>query len=557
MTRILIVASLMLLAACGSNTPPPSTEITSTPEEMKEKTTAYIRESLDYARSHDGMLNDSFRLWQSAVLPALYETSGYAMLWSDPDKRKPVADSLLQFIRRVKYHALLPDDYHLHELEVIDSLYRTDSLGKGPRRDAALLGRADILLSDAFVRLVNHLRWGRLPDDSVSQRAAAPTAAFYTEQWQRFQRDGGMSRLANDLEPADSVYRAFKIALQRFLDESDPRVFTTVPLPGKNTDSATLKRQLILRLQEEDWLSKDDPAPDSAVIAAAVKRFQESKGLAADGVAGSGTIRMLNLSDGEKFIRAAMTADRYKLLPSKMPERYLWVNLPAYYLRLVESDTVRLTSKIICGRQKTRTPLLNSAISEMITYPQWTVPTSIIVKEMLPAAKKDPGYFAKKGFSLLDGEGNEVDPYSVEWSKYSKGIPYRVVQGSGDANALGIMKFNFGNKYAVYLHDTNQRSLFGLSSRSLSHGCVRVQSWEGLMWDILKHDSLQATSGRYVAADSVRSWLERKEKKVITVRNRLPLFIRYFTCEAKDGKLMFYDDIYGEDAVIRPLYARK
>jgi len=557
MTRILIIASLLLLAACGSDTPPPSTEITSSPEEMKEKTTAYIRESLDYAGKHDGVLNDSFRLWQSAMLPALYETSGYGMLWSDPEKGKPIADSMLQFIRHAKYHALLPEDYHLNELQLIDSLYRADSLSEGARRDAALLGRADILLSDAFVRMVNHLRWGRLPDDSVSQRVAAPTAAFYAEQWQKFQREGSLSRLATELEPADTVYRAFKKALQRFLDESDQRVFTEVPLPGKNTDSATLRRQLVLRLQEEDWLASENPDPDSATLAAAVKRFQESKGLTADGVAGSGTIRMLNLTDGEKFIRAAMAADRYKLLPSKMPERYLWVNLPSYYMRLIENDSVKLVSKIICGRQKTRTPLLNSSISEMITYPQWTVPTSIIVKEMLPAAKRDPGYFAKKGFSLLDSEGNEVDPYSVEWSKYSKGIPYRVVQGSGDANALGIMKFNFGNKYAVYLHDTNQRSLFGLTSRSLSHGCVRVQSWEGLMWDILKHDSMQANSGRYVPADSVRSWLGRKEKKVITVRNRLPLYIRYFTCEAKDGKLMFYDDIYGEDARIRPLYARK
>ena len=289
MTRILIIASLLLLAACGSDTPPPSTEITSSPEEMKEKTTAYIRESLDYAGKHDGVLNDSFRLWQSAMLPALYETSGYGMLWSDPEKRKPIADSMLQFIRHAKYHALLPEDYHLNELQLIDSLYRADSLSEGARRDAALLGRADILLSDAFVRMVNHLRWGRLPDDSVSQRVAAPTAAFYAEQWQKFQREGSLSRLATELEPADTVYRAFKKALQRFLDESDQRVFTEVPLPGKNTDSATLRRQLVLRLQEEDWLASENPDPDSATLAAAVKRFQESKSLTSDCVAGSGT----------------------------------------------------------------------------------------------------------------------------------------------------------------------------------------------------------------------------------------------------------------------------
>src|SRR5258705_13343903 len=112
------------------------------------------------------------------------------------------------------------------------------------------------------------------------------------------------------------------------------------------------------------------------------------------------------------------------------------------------------------------------------------------MKVILPSLKKYHGYLAEKGYSLLDEKNEEVDPYFIDWSKYKTGIPYKVVQGSGDDNALGILKFNFPNKYSVYLHDTNQRYYFSRQFRSLSHGCVRVQEWQKLSQFILNNDSM-------------------------------------------------------------------
>ncbi|RYY54558.1 MAG: hypothetical protein EOO05_20190 [Chitinophagaceae bacterium] len=207
-------------------------------------------------------------------------------------------------------------------------------------------------------------------------------------------------------------------------------------------------------------------------------------------------------------------------------------------------------------------------------FPTWSlirsgpyrpIPTSIIAKDIIPAAKKNPGYFAKRGYSLIDGNGDEVDPYEVDWTRYSKGIPYKVVQGSGDDNALGILKFNFPNKYAVYLHDTNQRYLFGQAMRSLSHGCVRVQQWKELAYQLIRYDNSDGLPPEEVSdlkaspvEDSMTTWLDRKEKHRIPVRKKVPVFIRYFTCEGKNGKLVFYDDIYGEDRILQSRYfARK
>ena len=133
---------------------------------------------------------------------------------------------------------------------------------------------------------------------------------------------------------------------------------------------------------------------------------------------------------------------------------------------------------------------------------------------------------------------------------------HRVVQGSGDANALGIMKFVFANKYSVYLHDTNQRYLFANAMRSLSHGCVRVQNWEELAFYIARNDSLSQTGENKLSynVDSIKAWLDRKERKAINVKNKVRLFIEYFTCEVKNNKLVFYDDVYNDDRMLAKKY---
>ena len=156
----------------------------------------------------------------------------------------------------------------------------------------------------------------------------------------------------------------------------------------------------------------------------------------------------------------------------------------------------------------------------------------------------------------MDSKGEIIDPGSVNWSKYTKGIPYKVVQGSGDDNALGVLKFNFSNPYSVYLHDTNERYLFKNASRALSHGCVRVEKWDKLAFYIARNDSMNLKEGDSLKynTDSIRTWLDNKEKKRIGVKNGIPLFIAYFSCEVKNGKIRFYDDVYGEDKFMREKY---
>jgi len=543
-----IIICCGLLYSCKDKKPPAGKEIVNIPQQMNGKVKELLNDYLSYVVSKNGNLDDSTLLNQSALILSFYNQKKFSPIWSSEQKWLPKGDSLLNFIENSKQYGLFPNDYHSGSLLNIKTLFSNDSLMKDQRRDAALWARADLLLSDALVNIIKDIKLGRLPQDSITLRKdSVLSEEFITTKFNSIAAGLPIDSVMSTLEPQIKGYKELKAGIKKFLENADFLPVSQIVFPNKN--QAELKSAVVQRLLQIGYLDSTFIQSDSLKLAASLKKYQTDKRLTVDGKIGSQTIRDLNLSDEEKFKRIAITLDRYKMLDEKMPGKYIWVNLPSFNLKFISNDSVIISSRVVVGKQKTRTPVLTSSVSEIITYPQWNIPQSIIVKEILPALKKDPGYLARKGYGLFDSKGEEVDPYSVDWSKYSKGIPYRVIQGSGDDNALGNLKFNFSNKYAVYLHDTNQRYYFGLDSRALSHGCVRVQEWEKLAFYILNQENefAKAKNKELISLDSVKHWLAKKEKHTILLKNKFPIFIRYFTCEGKDDKINFYEDIYDED----------
>jgi len=550
--KILFLAVVLpfILLSCQENTPPPKQEIVKTPEQMKETVPDVIKAIVRQMADNENKM-DTLSILQPEAVKYLYGKNNNEPRWSREAKWTPAGSSLIKFIENVRLYGLFPQDYHLENILAINQQFEVDSEA---RKDAVRWSKADLLLSDGLLQIIKDVKLGRLQKDSITLRIdSVLTNEFYEQQVDGIIESISVNRIIDSLEPPAKEYHELKEGLKDFLDSAHFKDYTYVPYPV--IDTPAYKLALRTRLFEEGLL---DSLADSSHVPNALKKYQGKMKLKVDGKAGGETIRSLNLTDKEKFARIALSLDKYKMLPAKMPEKYVWVNLAGYYMQLKDSDTVSIYSKVVIGKPLTRTPELTSSISEMITYPQWSVPQSIIVKEFLPELKKDPGYLAKKGFSLLNMKNEEVDPFFVDWSKYKLGIPYKIVQGSGDDNALGIMKFNFPNKYAVYLHDTNQRYLFAQSTRAFSHGCVRVQEWQKLSNYILQNDSTYITSqvsnSSFTRSDSVSTWLVKKEKHFIPVKFRIPLFIRYFTCEGKDGKIVFYDDVYEEDHKLRERY---
>lgn len=551
---IFLIVCLVDLACKSPKKPPPESVIAASPEDLSKKVTDIIKSSIEFASSGNNSIDEYHVLQHQTIVSQVYEKNKYTAVWSRKEQWNPLADSLFSFIDQAKLYGLFPEDYHSTYLDSVRAQFLADTSQNGVKRDAVKWASADILLTDAFFHLVKDLKLGRLPQDSVTLRKdSVLTDEFYLNRLAIAQMHSSLSLVFHALEPSHRGYEQLKAAIPAFLETADYKEHTVVPSPKGN--SPEFKRLLQKRLFEAGLLASDTTVADSVTVSNAITAFQRSKNITVDGKVGEETVRVMNFSDRDRFVRIAIAMDRYKMLPDSLPARYVWVNLPGYYMEFWENDTLRLTSKIICGKPLTRTPLLTSAISELVTYPQWTVPNSIIVKEILPGIKKDSAYLAKKGFSLINSKGDEVNPDSVDWWKYKKGIPYKVVQGSGDDNALGILKFNFPNKYAVYMHDTNQRYLFAQSKRSLSHGCVRVQDWEKLAYSIVQYDYKDRPGPKpSPVEDSLSSWLQKKEKHSILVRNRLPVYIRYITVEGREGRLRFYDDMYGEDKGLQEKY---
>lgn len=523
-------------------------EIVETPEQINARAEELIRSTLKEILQNDKDLPDSVKVKNALILQHLYDESQYGTLWSSQGSFNRNGDSLFSLIQHLKDYGLFPNDYYYSKLSSVRE--QLSDTSKETKLNASLWAYSDLLFSSAFVQIVKDLKIGRLLPDSIVAKDSILQPHFFIERLKSFrQREDSVFE---SLEPIDSGYIKLKMVLREFLPHADFTNYTFIT----TKDSSRIRPLLYQRLSEEDSSLATDTTPDSLQVSAAIKKYQKRKDIKVDGKISSALIERLNNTDKQKFIRIAINLDRYKLLPA-MPGQYIFVNIPSYYLRLIQSDTVVLKSRVVVGKPITRTPIITSAINNMITYPKWTIPESIIKKEILPGLKNDPGYTIRKGYSIVDDKGNEIDPYTVKWAKYKEGIPYNVVQGSGDDNALGVLKFNFPNKYSVYLHDTNQRYLFSNKKRALSHGCVRVQAWNDLAKFILRNDSLNSKNA--IPVDSLDAWFATKQKKYIPVRRPIPVFIRYFTCDvSNEGKLVFYEDVYGEDETIREkIFANK
>ena len=544
-----LIFCVSFFISCEEKKTPEEKVIVEVPEKMDDKVKGLIENFLDYSLAKKGKLDDSTILYQLPLLANIYKQRSFSPQWSSSQKWLTQGDSLLLFIENARLYGLFPADYHYHQLMALKKAFANDAFKDKETKDAANWARADLMLSDALINIFHDIKLGRLPNDSITFRKdSVLTEEFVSSKFNATASGLSLDIIIPTLEPKHSGYRKLKEAVRNFLDSANFNPINPIIFPNKNREELTVA--VAKRLFEIGYMDSLTTQPDSLKIVAVLKNYQKAKKLTADGKIGAQTIRMLNLSDKEKFNRIAITMDRYKMLPDTMPQKYIWVNIPSYSLRLVSGDTLVLSSKVVVGKPVTRTPVLTSAVSEMITYPQWTIPESIVEKEILPGMKKDTGYLRKKGYSLLNKNNEEVSPDSVNWSKYKKTIPYKVIQGSGDDNALGVLKFNFYNKYSVYLHDTNQRSFFGFDSRAFSHGCVRVQDWEKMAYYIMNNENNVTVSNgkpKAIPVDSLTHWLQVKEKHSIPIRSKVPVFIRYFTCEATNGQISFFEDIYDED----------
>jgi murein L,D-transpeptidase YcbB/YkuD len=279
-----------------------------------------------------------------------------------------------------------------------------------------------------------------------------------------------------------------------------------------------------------------DPALESAV-----RRFQTLHGLTDDGVVGLETIAALNVPAATRVRQLAHAAEQRRRLPDSLGRRYILVNVPDFTLQLVEDGRPAFRTRVIVGRPDWPTPGVSSTITELIFRPLWRVPRSIAELEILPLVRRDSTYLrrvAMRVFRDTSANGAEVDPSAVDWAAVSpRSLAYRFVQEPGPENPLGGVKFVLHSPFAVFLHDTPARALFGLRSRALSHGCVRVEGADRLAALLLPEWPLDSIRG------AMREGGERERR--VRLARPVPVHLVYWTAWLEpDGFVAFRSDLY-------------
>ncbi len=273
----------------------------------------------------------------------------------------------------------------------------------------------------------------------------------------------------------------------------------------------------------------------------AVRRFQARHGLPEDGVLGEFTIKALNVSADTRLMQLNVNLQRLQeMMGKQLEDRYIVVNIPAAYVEAVENGQVALRNTAIVGRESRPSPLVQSKVSDIILNPYWTAPRSIVEKDIVPLMQKDPTYLARNAIRLIDGNGREVAPETIDWfAPKAPNLMFR--QDPGKINAMSSTKINFPSPEAVYMHDTPSQGLFNKLMRFESSGCVRVQNVRDLIVWVLKY-----TPG----------WNRQEIERVIASRVNTPIKVAddvgvhwvYLTAwSAKDGVVQFRDDIYHKD----------
>lgn len=494
-------------------------------------------------------LKDS--LQNKIVLLSFYEANGNKPVWSNGNKVLAITDTLIDFLKNANNVGLFKEKYNFEKINQRYIFLRNDTLKKSIAEDWLL---NDMMLSDAYLSVLKDLKYGMMSDSASGSNSTEKYLEVFKSFFQLGNEGISITKALELAQPAHQDYWKLVRSASTFTDSIDKRRYTLLKFPY--TDSIVFIRQLKKRIAESGVSINKKGKSDSLILTELITKYQLQKGIKKDGKITASLVKNLNNTDYNKFLKFALTLDKYKILPSKMPNRYIWVNIPSYKLQVMSSDTIALESKVICGKTNSATPEITSEISDLVLYPTWTVPNSIITGQMIPGLKRNSNYLARRGLYLLDRRGRKVNAASVNWSKYSKGIPYLVQQGSGDGNSLGVIKFNFKNDHSVYLHDTNQRYLYKNANRSLSHGCVRVELWRELAHYIANTDSIMSKTPKNLTytADSIDSWLTAKKMRKIEVKTKLPLFIVYFSVYTDAGQLKFYDDVYDEDSKLIAKY---
>ena len=469
------------------------------------------------------------------------------LIFSNNGKLTELGDTLFYIIKNSRFYGLYANDYHLKTLEKLSAEFfnkQTETY------NAKAIAEAELVFTDAYLKFGAHLNKGRFnPDSIMLEWNPNKLDSNWVDILKIGLQNKQLRKAFDSLEPQHPGYRFLKDAIHKYILENEKLNWDTVSFKNR-IDSVKLKNDLKEKLINTGDYNDSLNVRDTLNLITAIKSYQKKFNLEPDGKLGKLTRQTLELSKEQTIRQMEMALERWRWEPSKYPEKYAVVNIPSAEINVYEwdkknkLDTLVLNSRIVVGKPETPTPTLTSKINFMLIYPYWSVPYTIAWKEILPMVKRDTNYLHKHNFEVITSKGEVITNLSsLNWKKFSRDyLPVKFRQRIGNENSLGICKFNFNNKYGVYLHDTNSKRYFKTFYRYQSHGCMRLEKYEELAKFLIREDTLR------LPYDTLNAYFARPIQKQINLRKPLPIYVRYYTAKANEkGHLSKFIDIYHKD----------
>ncbi|WP_447789277.1 MULTISPECIES: L,D-transpeptidase family protein [Pseudomonas] len=472
-----------------------------------------------------------------------YSHRGYRAAWTDDDD----VTQLLKSLSDTGVDGLDPEDFRIAELVTARNSMQTTAPTPGQR--AAF----DISATQTFITALLQLRRGKVDPsrldihwnfDPVGIDPREDVNLFFAAL-----DSHDVARAFAQAPPQEAIYGTLRQGLAQLRRVRDSGGWPKIPAgqtlrPGMDDASVA---QLRARLVAGGYLTAKTNARsdyDDSVMAA-VKKYQTEQYLGADGVAGPATLAALNVPVEARIDQVRVNMERARWLLYKLQGTFVIVDIAGYKVSFYRDGKLIWRSRVQVGKPYRSTPIFQSEITYVTFNPTWTVPPTILVKDMLPKIRNNPGYLDANRIRVIDREGNVLDPLTVDWDN-PRGLTLR--QDAGSDNSLGQVVIRFPNDYAIYLHDTPHRELFAQSNRATSSGCIRVENPLQLV-ELLFNDPVRWDSA------GIQKQLANGKTENIRLPVKVPVLLAYWTVDLSlDGRVTFKPDVYGYDnPVLRAL----
>ncbi|MBV1863938.1 MAG: L,D-transpeptidase family protein [Rhodobacteraceae bacterium] len=474
----------------------------------------------------------------SQEVKAFYESTNYKPVWAGK-KNSNRAKALISALARAGDHGLPTRRYKAAELKKALAAARRGTNS----------GATEVAATIAFLAYARDLSSGILEPSRVDKEIAiAPPRRAEQGLLAAMAKSTGKGFLAA-LAPKTPEYKRLleeKKHLERLIGSGD--FGAPVPLaalkPNSSSKNVVAMRQRLTRMGYGKL--GNSPSFDDK-LKKTVQQFQLAHGLSADGVAGKGTLKVLNVSAKQRLQQVLVNLERERWLNFSRGKRYIMVNITDFTVAIYDNNKLSHQTRVVVGKGTSdrRTPEFYDEMTHMVVNPTWHVPKSIAGKEYLPMLKRDPSALAKRGLRLIARNGKTVNSANMNFSQYSaKNFPFAIKQPPGRRNALGRVKFIFPNRFNIYLHDTPSKNLFNKQVRAFSHGCVRVKDPFDLAYKLLEKQTSNPKG-------AFQTWLDTNREQYVNLEKPVPVYLTYRTAFfSPKGRINYRGDIYGRDKTI-------